>query len=128
MLRHYFAVRFFQCCLHESYMLIQHVGAQTATTLSLSPRLSRPIWAWKSGLLPQVYTFFLGVYKTSVVVGVGGYALLVLEIFGVGVLLRPLFGPTLSIQMLWYGLYFGVLGRDCAEVVSDTLVSSTALC
>lgn len=70
-----------------------------------------------------MYTLFLGIYKTSIVVGFGGYILLILELFGVGMLLRPLLSPILSIQMLWYGLYFGVLGRDCAEVVSDTLVS-----
>lgn len=70
-----------------------------------------------------MYTFFLGVYKTSIVVGVSGYMLLLLELFGIGALLRPILSPSLSIQMLWYGLYFGVLGRDCAEVVSDTLVS-----
>ena len=23
---------------------------------------------------------------------------------------------------MWYGLYFGVLGRDCAEVASDRMV------
>lgn len=73
----------------------------------------------------QVYTLFLGIYKTSIVVGFGGYVLLILELFGVGMLLRPLLSPILCIQMLWYGLYFGVLGRDCAEVVSDTLVSSS---
>ena len=66
--------------------------------------------------------FFLAVYKTSVVVGVAGYVLLVLELLGIGALLRPLLSPALSLQMLWYGLYFGVLGRDCAEVVSDTMV------
>ena len=71
-----------------------------------------------------MYTLFLAIYKTSVVVGFGGYILLILELFGIGLLLRPLLSPTLSIQMLWYGLYFGVLGRDCAEVVSDTLVSA----
>lgn len=70
----------------------------------------------------KVYTFFLAVYKTSVFVGFGGYVLLVLELLGIGLLMRPVLSPVLSIQMLWYGLYFGVLGRDCAEVVSDTLV------
>ena len=72
----------------------------------------------------QVYTLFLAIYKTSIVVGFGGYILLILELFGIGLLLRPVLSPILSIQMLWYGLYFGVLGRDCAEVVSDTLVST----
>ena len=72
--------------------------------------------------LLQVYTLFLAIYKTSIVVGFGGYVLLILELFGIGLLFRPVLSPILSIQMLWYGLYFGVLGRDCAEVVSDTLV------
>lgn len=27
-----------------------------------------------------------------------------------------------AIDLLWYGLYFGVLGRDCAEVASDRMV------
>ena len=62
------------------------------------------------------------VYRASVLVGVAGYGLLMLELFGVGALLRPLLSPKLGFQVLWYGLYFGVLGRDCAEVVSDTMV------
>lgn len=77
---------------------------------------------WPERHLLQVYTLFLAIYKTSIVVGFGGYVLLILELFGIGLLLRPVLSPILSIQMLWYGLYFGVLGRDCAEVVSDTLV------
>ena len=31
--------------------------------------------------------------------------------------------PTL---LLWYGLYFGILGRDCAEIASDWMVCDIA--
>jgi hypothetical protein len=27
-----------------------------------------------------------------------------------------------SLTLLWYGLYFGILGRDCAEVATDRMV------
>ena len=31
----------------------------------------------------------------------------------------------LSLVLLWYGLYFGILGRDLAEVASEQMVSSS---
>ena len=71
----------------------------------------------------QVYSYFLGVYKVSVAVGVAGYALVILEIAGGGVFLRSAFTPLFPFMLLWYGLYFGVLGRDCAEVAADRMVS-----
>jgi len=58
-----------------------------------------------------------------VAIGLAGYALLILEFFGMGPLLRPVLAPTASFMLLWYGLYFGVLGRDCAEVAADRMVS-----
>ena len=70
-----------------------------------------------------MYSYFLGIYKVSVAIGLAGYALLILEFFGMGPLLRPVLAPTASFMLLWYGLYFGVLGRDCAEVAADRMVS-----
>ena len=79
-------------------------------------------------LLPvQVYSYFLGIYKVSVGVGIAGYALLVLEFCGIGTFLRPALAPTACLMLLWYGLYFGVLGRDCAEVAADRMVSLICL-
>ena len=50
----------------------------------------------------QVYGWFLGLYKVSVAAGLGGYLLLVLEVFGVGLLLRPAGIPaTLSLLLVW---------------------------
>ncbi|KXZ56725.1 hypothetical protein GPECTOR_1g653 [Gonium pectorale] len=71
----------------------------------------------------QVYTFFLGVYKASKVVGVTGYCMVLAELFGMGPLLHLLLPRDFAIDLVWYGLYFGILGRDCAQVASDSLSS-----
>ena len=67
----------------------------------------------------QIYRWFLGAFKTSVAVGIVGYALLILQILSAG----ALFDPGLAIILVWYGLYFGVLTRDCAEVASDRMAA-----
>ena len=59
----------------------------------------------------------------AVAVGGVGYALLILELTGMGVVLRFLYPASLALLMVWYGLYFGILGRDCAEVAADRMVS-----
>lgn len=41
----------------------------------------------------QVYTWFLATYKASVAVGMSGYFLLVLDMFGVGLLLAKFVEP-----------------------------------
>ena len=71
----------------------------------------------------KVYSYFLGVYKISVGVGLAGYALLILEVCGMGPFFRHALEPIAAVMLLWYGLYFGVLGRDCAEVAADRMVS-----
>lgn len=71
----------------------------------------------------KVYGWFLGAYKVSVAVGVAGYMLLVLDMFGVGLLLARWVEPGLSLLLLWYGLYFGILGRDLAEVASEQMAN-----
>lgn len=49
-----------------------------------------------------MYSWFLGLYKVSVAAGMSGYLLLILEVFGVGLLLRPLGVPaSLSLLMVW---------------------------
>ena len=70
-----------------------------------------------------MYTWFLWVYKVSVAVGMAGYVLFLLELMGIGALLRPVVPQSLAVMLIWYGLYFGILGRDCAEVAADRMVS-----
>lgn len=75
----------------------------------------------------KVYTWFLAVYKVSLAVGVAGYVLLILEMFGAGMLMALIMPKGSSLVLLWYGLYFGILGRDCAEVASDSMVGGAPL-
>jgi hypothetical protein len=71
----------------------------------------------------QVYNWFLIGYNTSLIIGCSGYILMLVELLGGGQNLRPLLPKSAPILMLWYGLYFGILGRDCAEVAADRMVS-----
>ncbi|KAG1654225.1 hypothetical protein FOA52_004501 [Chlamydomonas sp. UWO 241] len=71
-----------------------------------------------------VYTWFLRVYQTSKAVGVVGYAMLLLEAFGMGMLWHMLLPPDTALCLTWYGVYFGVLGRDCAEVAADRMAAT----
>ena len=57
------------------------------------------------------------------VIGVLGYGLLILEGIGLGLLLGPMWPDGISLMLVWYGLYFGVLSRDLAEVAGDRMVS-----
>ena len=65
------------------------------------PRAGSRRLSWRTGAR-QVYGWFLGLYKVSVAAGLGGYLLLVLEVFGIGLLLRPAGVPaTLSLLLVW---------------------------
>mmetsp|Transcript_35095 Transcript_35095/g.99531 ORF Transcript_35095/g.99531 Transcript_35095/m.99531 type:complete len:429 (-) Transcript_35095:345-1631(-) len=77
----------------------------------------------------KVYTWFLVLYKVSVFIGSFGYFLLLafyfLEVFGLHHLVHDVISkvitPSAAILWIWYGLYFGILGRDSAEVCADTM-------
>uniref|UniRef100_A0A061R4V6 RING finger protein 121 n=1 Tax=Tetraselmis sp. GSL018 TaxID=582737 RepID=A0A061R4V6_9CHLO len=72
----------------------------------------------------KVYTWFLLLYKISVGIGSIGYVLLLvfyfLEIFGLHHLVHDVISkvltPTSAILWIWYGLYFGILGRERRSV------------
>lgn len=71
----------------------------------------------------QVYSWFLNTYTISVVAGVGGYMLLLLDVLAAGAFSKGP-GAPLWMTLLMYGTYFGVLGRDAAEMAADRMVSS----
>lgn len=70
----------------------------------------------------QVYTWFLSTHNVSVGLGLLGYALLIMELFAATTIGHPLLPGGAAVMLLWYGLYFGVLGRDAAEVAADRMV------
>jgi hypothetical protein len=69
-----------------------------------------------------VFTWFLYSHRVCIAVGATGYALFLLELLGAGPLVWLILGKGASILLLFYGLYFGVLGRDTAEVAASGLV------
>lgn len=76
-------------------------------------------------LFLQVYQFFLVMYRISRTLGLLGYTLLLINTVNGGAVGSAFHLPKDAfIDLLWYGLYFGILGRDCAEVASDSMVSA----
>ena len=71
----------------------------------------------------QVYSFFLGIFRVCKIIGVAGYVLVLLEIFGLGPVMRLVLPKDLALDLVWYGVYFGIMGRDCAQVASDGLAA-----
>ncbi|KFM28282.1 RING finger protein 121 [Auxenochlorella protothecoides] len=69
----------------------------------------------------QVYRWFFWVFHASSALGLAGYVLLLMEALGSGPLLRAFMSPSTCLSVLWYGLYFGILTRDAAEVASDRM-------
>jgi hypothetical protein len=61
-----------------------------------------------------------------VAIGACGYVLFLAELFGAGKLVAMVFGDKMSMLLLWYGLYFGILGRDTAEVAFSGLVRTAS--
>jgi RING finger protein 121 len=69
----------------------------------------------------DVYAFFLFVFRLSQAVASAGYLVLCVE-FLVPALL-PMFGSVawMALQLIAFGLYFGMLGRDTAELCADRM-------
>jgi len=66
-----------------------------------------------------VYSWFFNLYRACYSMGVFGYIIVLLEIFGIReALFLPKSTSTYATLLLFYGLYFGVLGRDFAELCS----------
>ena len=80
---------------------------------SLAPSTPRRVYAW-----------FLASYKVSVAAGAAGYACLLLGLVTATFGLPTPLGDGGALLLLWYGLYFGVLGRDAAELAADRLAAS----
>ena len=68
-----------------------------------------------------VYRWFLFIYQATYVLGIVGYLILLLMFTGLGLIL-PVHPDTimeLGVTLVFYGVYFGVMGRDCAELCVD---------
>ncbi|KAK2154480.1 hypothetical protein LSH36_268g03044 [Paralvinella palmiformis] len=73
----------------------------------------------------MMYKWFYLIYKISYAIGIVGYAVIMLTLFGFNILLliKPQVAMDFGLLLLFYGLYYGVVGRDFAEVCSDKMAS-----
>ncbi len=70
-----------------------------------------------------VYKWFLWLHKLSYILGIAGYLVIMGTLLGINVLLRvkPTDSMDVGIMLLFYGLYYGVLGRDFAHICTDRM-------
>jgi len=70
-----------------------------------------------------VYKWFYLLHKVSYGMGIVGYCVMMATIMGVNFIFGadPHTWMDFSIMLLFYGIYYGVLGRDLAEICSDTM-------
>ncbi|CAH8494034.1 unnamed protein product [Schistosoma turkestanicum] len=73
----------------------------------------------------RVYRWFLFIHTISYILGVGGYILLVLTFFQINLmfLVPTKISVDISLLALFYGLYYGVIARDFAEVCTNKLAA-----
>ena len=72
-----------------------------------------------------VYKWFLFVHKATYGLGILGYMVVCLTMLGVNLMfaIAPDTAMEFGVTVLFYGLYFGVLGRDFAEICADKIAS-----
>lgn len=72
-----------------------------------------------------VYKWFLLVHKATYALGIIGYMIVCLTMLGVNLMfaIKPDTAMEFGVTVLFYGLYFGVLGRDFAEMCADKIAS-----
>ncbi|XP_017786545.1 PREDICTED: RING finger protein 121 [Nicrophorus vespilloides] len=84
--------------------------------------LQKPI----EGTTPRlVYKWFFLLYKLSYVLGIIGYVIMLVTFFGFNIVFDAKSNTWMDCGLLFvfYGLYYGVLGRDISEICADKMAS-----
>lgn len=70
-----------------------------------------------------VYKWFYLIHKISYGMGLAGYFVMMATIMGLNVIFSasPHTWMDAALMLIFYGLYYGVLGRDLAEICSDLM-------
>ncbi|XP_046854405.1 RING finger protein 121-like [Xenia sp. Carnegie-2017] len=73
----------------------------------------------------MVYKWFFFIHKGTTALSLLGYFAIMLTLLGVSTMLQinPDIAAEFGLVVLFYGLYFGVLGRDFAEICADKMAS-----
>lgn len=73
-----------------------------------------------------VYKWFYFIYKLSYGLGIVGYVIMMLTFLGFNYIFnhQPHVWMDIGITFVYYGLYFGVLGRDISEICADKMAAN----
>lgn len=77
-----------------------------------------------SGKTPRlVYKYFLFLHKMSYVLGIIGYIAIILTLIGVNLIfgIKNTTSLDFGVYVLFYGVYYGVLGRDFAQICTENI-------
>lgn len=80
-----------------------------------------------SGTTPRlVYKWFNAIYKISYGLGIIGYIIMMMAFFGLNFVFNhpPQIWMDVGLVWLYYGLLFGVLGRDLSEICTDKMAAN----
>nr|XP_013807019.1 PREDICTED: RING finger protein 175 [Apteryx mantelli mantelli] len=80
-----------------------------------------------SGRTPRlVYKWFLLIYKLTYAIGIVGYLAIMFTMFRLSLFFRIKTEDSMDfgVILLFYGLYYGVMGRGFAEICSDYMAST----
>lgn len=72
-----------------------------------------------------VYKWFLFIYKLSYGLGIIGYIIMMVTFFGLNFVFKqpPNVWMDVGLLFVFYGLYYGVMGRDISEICADKMAS-----
>lgn len=74
-------------------------------------------------LFRLVYKWFLFIYKLSYGLGIFGYIVMMMTFCGINLIFSttPQTWMDVALLFIFYGLYYGVLGRDLSELSTDKM-------
>lgn len=96
------------------FTLITLLVLRKATRTPIDPHTPRITYKW-----------FYNVHRVTYVLGILGYMIIMCTFFGLNLLLLipPDIAMNAGVVTIFYGLYFGVLGRDCAEICAEKIAA-----
>jgi len=70
-----------------------------------------------------VYKWFYNIHRITYFLGIAGYFIIMFTFLGMNLLflIPPDIAMGAGITVIFYGLYYGVLGRDCAEICTEKI-------
>ncbi|XP_001632498.3 RING finger protein 121 isoform X2 [Nematostella vectensis] len=113
---------YFNVKLHYWRMMAVWTVFSLATAFIVYKATRQPV----STTTPRlVYKWFYSVHKVTYALGIAGYLVIMFTLLGLNLMfmVRPETSMEFGIVVMFYGLYYGVLGRDFAEICSDKMAS-----